>query len=211
VIPAGYYTIVMSGPGGCTQTPLFDLTGPGENILSDMSGGELNTQVFYADFQPNSTYTWRMTNVNPPVVYTFTTSSTVEGTAPASTTAGSSANAVGGGSSSSSENLLGSAVVSTGSGALLGTLGGTVSTAGKVALTYRGKPVAGLTAGRYSITVVDKSRTSGFMLGKKNDTPTGISGTSYIGKATASIELTAGQWYFSPRASGPKTYFTVTR
>src|SRR5262245_58747119 len=29
LIPAGYYTLVYSGPGGCTNMPNFKLSGPG--------------------------------------------------------------------------------------------------------------------------------------------------------------------------------------
>ena len=38
VIPAGVYTISVLGPGGCTQLPLFDLSGPGVRLQDDMIG-----------------------------------------------------------------------------------------------------------------------------------------------------------------------------
>ena len=79
VIPAGYYTLLLSGPGACSQLPLFDLSGPGEHLNDDMSGGEVNTEVYTAYFAPSSTYTWRIDNVDPAVVHTFVTSATVVG------------------------------------------------------------------------------------------------------------------------------------
>ena len=74
VIPAGYYTLLLAGPGGCSELPYFELHGPGENILNDMDLGEMKATAT-AYFQPNSTYTWRDNGI-PGVIYTFTTSST---------------------------------------------------------------------------------------------------------------------------------------
>jgi hypothetical protein len=59
VIPAGYYSVLIDGPGGCVQLPLFQLSGPGASIVSDMNGGEADASTFNAFFLPNSTYTWR--------------------------------------------------------------------------------------------------------------------------------------------------------
>ncbi len=93
VIPAGYYTLLLAGPGGCSELPYFELHGPGENILNDMDLGEMKATAT-AYFQPNSTYTWRDNGI-PGVIYTFTTSSTVVGTPPAPSSGRSSSPASG--------------------------------------------------------------------------------------------------------------------
>src|SRR5689334_20937495 len=81
VIPAGYYTVNLVGPGGCANIPYFELHGPGENIANNLTEGELDNDVVNAFLQPNSTYTWRNRDV-PGNVFTFQTSSQVVGSAP---------------------------------------------------------------------------------------------------------------------------------
>src|SRR5262249_52544395 len=88
VIPAGSYSVLMNGPGGCIQLPLFQLSGPGASIVSDMNGGEVDASTINASFQPNSTYTWHTDRGLSSGVHTFTTSGTVAaaGSAQTSTT-----------------------------------------------------------------------------------------------------------------------------
>ena len=76
VIPAGYYTLNLFGPGECINLPLFELAGPGVNIQDDMLGGEVERNTLFATFLPNTTYTWH-TDRNALVVHTFRTSSDV--------------------------------------------------------------------------------------------------------------------------------------
>src|SRR5262249_13815448 len=86
VIPAGYYSVLMDGPGGCIQLPLFQLSGPGASIVSDMNGGEVDASTFNAFFLPNSTYTWHTDRGLSSAVHTFTTSGTVAATGSEKTT-----------------------------------------------------------------------------------------------------------------------------
>ena len=79
VIPAGFYTLNLFGPGECINLPLFELAGPGVNIQDDMLGGEVERNALYATFLPNTTYTWH-TDRNALVVHSFRTSSDVAGT-----------------------------------------------------------------------------------------------------------------------------------
>ncbi len=81
VIPAGFYTVQMTGPGGCTNLPYFNLKGPGNNIIDSMDQGEEANKNVNANFLPNSTYTWWNAQ-NPGQVFTFVTNGQVLGTAP---------------------------------------------------------------------------------------------------------------------------------
>jgi hypothetical protein len=193
VITAGYYSVLVSGPGGCAQLPLFDLKGPGEALNDDMSGGEVNTEVYNIFLQPNATYTWRIDNVNPPIVHTFTTSSTIAGTPLGSSATGGSGVAT----QPSSQDIVGSAIVP-----VRGKLAASVSPAGKLALSFQGKSVGGLTAGRYTFTVVDESPRSGFMLEKSGHAPMKVTGPAFVGKRTLTVNLTAGRWLVLPAAGG---------
>jgi predicted secreted protein len=84
-----------------------------------------------------------------------------------------------------------------------------VSAAGKLALTFKGKEVATLAKGRYTITVTDKSKKSGFILQGTGQKAIVVSAAGYVGKRSTTIDLTAGQWFFYPTFVGAKTYFLV--
>src|SRR5262245_6217706 len=86
VIPAGFYSLNLAGPGECINLPLFQLSGPGVNIQDDMLGGEVEKNTLYATFLPNTTYTWHIDR-SANVVHSFRTSSDVVGTQPAPTQA----------------------------------------------------------------------------------------------------------------------------
>jgi hypothetical protein len=199
VIPAGYYTLMLYGPGGCAYLPVFELKGPGESIIDDMRGGEWETFQYNAYFLPNSTYTWR-NDANPAVVYTFKTSASVVGTPPGQALPGTSS---GKGSTVSSQDPAGSAVLP-----FRGTLTGAVSASGTLTLAYKGKSVSSLKAGRYTIDVNDKSSTTGFMLQKVNHAVMSITGMTFVGKRSATVRLTAGKWLVIPRL-GTTTYSIV--
>jgi hypothetical protein len=197
VIPAGYYTVLLNGPGGCTYLPVFELKGPGENILDDMRGGEWETYQYDAYFLPNSTYIWR-NDANPGITYTFRTSADVVGTANTQGSSGSS----GKGSTVGSQDIVGSAIHP-----LRGTLTGAVTAAGRLTLAYKGRSVSSLKVGRYTIAVTDKSSANGFMLQKVNHRAVNVSGTTFVGKRSISVTLTAGRWLFMPRLG--KTSYSI--
>jgi hypothetical protein len=203
VIPAGYYTLQMFGPGGCANVPYFDLKGPGTSIVDNMDEGELATSNYSLHLLPNSTYTWRNDDVVPTVVYTFTTSSTVVGAPPAPV----------GKSGLSSSNHGTAASVNpfrtTAETAVRGKLTGLVTAAGKLTIAYKGKSVRSLKAGKYTLVVTDKSSTSGFMLSRTSSKSVSVTGGSYVGTKTRSVTLTAGKWTFAPGLGG-KQGFAVT-
>ncbi|HWE82984.1 MAG TPA: hypothetical protein VG265_15130 [Gaiellaceae bacterium] len=211
VIPAGYYAVVVLGPGGCVQLPLFDLKGPGENIVDDMSGGEVTSETYQAYFAPNSTYTWRTDNVNPGTVYTFTTTSTVLGSPVHGTAAASGAGAP----KPVSQDIVGSAVAGSAvAGSAVapfrGTLTGTVSAGGRLGLVFDGKAVKTLKAGRYRLRVTDSSPSDGFMLGKTAHAAQTLTAARYVGTRSISITLTAGKWQIAPAPHGKPLSIVVS-
>jgi hypothetical protein len=201
VIPAGYYTLLLTGPGNCTYLPAFELRGPGANILDDMRGGEWETSQDSAYFLPNSTYTWR-NDANPSIVFTFRTSADVVGTPTAN---GVPNPASGPHSTVSSQDLVGSGVVP-----FRGTLAGGVSAAGRLTISYNGKSVSRLKKGRYTIAVADQSSTNGFLLQKGNHGAVSISGTTFVGKHKASVNLTVGKWLLMTQPGKPTFVIVVT-
>ncbi len=202
VIPAGDYTVALEQPG-CVQVPTFELQGPGVNIVSNLSGGEVTSATDPATFLPNSTYTWR-NDANGTVVNTFVTSSTFVGTSQPS----SPGIAVSGGPANkptTNINIVGTDVVP-----FRGTLAGTVTAAGKLTLTFQGNRVATLSAGRYQIAITDRNTANRFMLETPGHKTLNVSGTTVAGKRTHLVDLTAGRWLFILRPAEIAVSVVVT-
>src|SRR5262249_3850894 len=89
IIPAGFYTLVFSGPGGCTLLPNFRLSGPGTNLVTTLTEAQGQKTPTGVDLLPSSTYTWVSDGV-PGVVHTFATSAQVEGSPPTAATSSGS-------------------------------------------------------------------------------------------------------------------------
>jgi hypothetical protein len=202
-IPAGFYTISLTQPG-CVDIPYFDLNGPGVNIQDNLSGGEVTSLQDDADFQPNSTYTWKNDN-NRAIVYTFTTSSQVLGTPPppASAVLKTATH----GPIPAKNRLSNSGVVGSDVIPFRGTLDAKLSSSGRLSLAYKGKAVTKLAAGRYTIKVADTSSTGGLTVEKTKGRLKNITGSQYRGTHSASLDLTAGRWRFATRPAG--TAFTI--
>jgi hypothetical protein len=198
VIPAGFYTVLLAGPGGCTAMPHFDLKGNGVAIHDNLNEGESDNVSYNAYFLPNTTYVWSSDAV-PGVVHTFVTSGTVEGTAPNTSGLESAQHTTVSSSDLAASNVL----------PFRGTLTGAVSAAGKLTIAFKGKSVASLKAGQYTIKITDKSSTTGFML-QKIKRMVSLTGPAFVGTRTASVKLTAGTWIVTPQL-GKKTYSILVK
>jgi hypothetical protein len=86
-------------------------------------------------------------------------------------------------------------------------LSGAVSGAGRLTIAYNGKSVSRLKTGRYTIAVADRSATNGFLLQKVNHAAMSVSGTTFVGKREASINLTVGKRLVMPQPG--KTTFVI--
>jgi hypothetical protein len=206
VIPAGVYTLQFTDTAGYGG-PQFDLQGPGVDLTENLFEGEVASGQDTADLAPNSTYTWR-DDQNPSVVFTFTTSGSVAGTGISNvSSANSGTESTGGNSSavtSTTSSVVGTAVIPH-----RGTLVGSVSAKGALALAFLGKRVTSLKSGRYTVTITDASKTSGFTLQETNRSAVTVTGAAFVGKRTVTVDMTAGQWFFYPSFIGKKTYFIV--
>jgi hypothetical protein len=194
VIPAGYYTLVLNGPGECINLPLWELRGPGVDINDDMLGGETDTHTLYANFLPNTVYTWHLDR-SQSVVYSFRASSDVLATAPAG---GSSGSPSGTSAKPTSQDIVGSAIAP-----FRGKITAAVSAAGRLTLAFGGKSVVRLKAGRYTIAVDDKSSSNGLLLQKPKHAAVSVTGGAFVGRRSKSVQLTAGRWLVLPRAGKP--------
>ena len=200
-IPAGYYTVQMNGPGGCSNIPYFDMNGPGVNVAENLLEGELASWQFNTYLAPNSTYTWHNVDAVPPTTFTFTTSSTVVGSLPAQ--AGPKGLSAADHGTAQSVNIF----ATSSSTPLRGKLTGVVSAGGKLSLSFDGKSVAKLKPRSRvpSIAVTDKSTSSGFMLVNKGKALS-VTGGSFVGTKKLSVKLTTGKWLFAPSLGGKQSY-----
>ena len=200
VIPAGAYTVVMSGPGGCIILPLFSLKGPGTNIVSDMNGGEVDAASYNAYLPPSSTFTWRSDRGVAAVNHTFVTSTTVVGTPSGSAAASGGTTA----SKPASQDIVGSQVVP-----FRGTLTAVVAPSGALTLQFKGKSPARLKPGSYHIAVADESPRTGLKLVEPAGTTLTLTAAPFVGRRTATVELTPGRWSLTPGSAARATAVVV--
>ena len=67
-----------------------------------------------------------------------------------------------------------------------------------------------LKAGRYKITVADNTRARSFVIKEKGHAAITVSGVSFVGTHSVTVNLTAGQWTFYSSAGPASTSaFTV--
>ena len=145
VIPAGSYTIQVFDSGDY-PSPKFTMTGPGVSVSSELNssgmGGEFGTFGPFT-LQTNSGYAVSDANMGAGSVVAFTTSATTGGLSSSESP----------GSSSSGSGSSGSKTPTT-----LGTFKLAVGATGRPTLTFGGKAVKTLKAGKYSVSVGDSSK-----------------------------------------------------
>jgi hypothetical protein len=209
-ITPGTWQVAVSTPGSfggvdltgkndmtaCKGSIDFKLTGPGVNLATTLNDGDGSYDMLSGNFAASSTYV--AVDGNQPSVARAQFSTSASGTT-AGTAGGSSSS---GGASSSGGTSGGT------KSATVGSLAGTVGSNGTLKLTYKGKAVTTLKPGKYTVTVVDTSTHSGFILHGKSSIA--ISPGPFVGKKTLVVDLKTGQWYFASTSGGKKTYFVVT-
>jgi hypothetical protein len=205
VLPAGTYTIKLDNNSldDLGNPHSFHLSGPGVNLVA---GGTVQT-TWTATFQPASTYTYQ-DDLNPTVSHDVfgtpgsgATSTTVPvTTTPVTTTPGPKTTPPPLTDNSPFAKKIPSR----------GTLLAAVTATGKPSLKRSGKAVTSIRSGRYTIRVTDSSRKSGFTLQKTKKANHSLTGTTFTGKRSATLVLSAGQWFFYTTFVGKKIYFVVT-
>lgn len=209
-IPAGSYTVLVYDDPGTDPNPKLTINGPGVSVSSDLNstgmGIDQPATLGPYTFQPSSSYTVEDTNIGASSLVTFTTTAT-------SGSSGGSTSTVSSGSTGSGQTTTVTTQTTPVSKKvkLLGTLKGTVSASGKPTLTFDGKALKTLKAGRYSVTVVDHSKKAGLILGQVSKHAITLSGAAAVGTSVHTITLSAGKSFFEASTAGPKTSFTVSK
>jgi hypothetical protein len=213
-IPAGYYAVNVDDTAEIGYMT-FLLQGPGVSLRTTNDEGASASLTYYVTLQPGSTYFYGDA-VNPslPLEY-FSTTGAVGSTQGSSTTGSPSS----GQTQSNTNSPVGSTAsktkastgASTTSSVFRGDLQATVSKTGHITFKLNGKPVSSLTYGRYKVTVADGSPKNGFIVQEAGLDPVTVSGVPYVGKRSATVQFSVGQWLYYPTVIGKKTYFLVTR
>ncbi|HEX4520718.1 MAG TPA: hypothetical protein VH063_14145 [Gaiellaceae bacterium] len=212
-IPPGSYQVFVStpfpfadNPPPTCEFPKFRLTGPGVDLSTDLSGGGDTTSQLSATFAPSSTYV--VQDGQQPALSRTTFTTAASGT-PVVPTVTSTTSSSGSSAGSKSADVVGSAVGAT---AVRGVLLGTVKPGGARALTLtrNRKAVTTLKAGRYTVTIDDRSTRSAFVLQEVRKASKTVTGVSFVGRRSVKVTLTAGQWFFYSTFLGKKSYFIVT-
>jgi hypothetical protein len=196
VITPGTWQVAVSTPGSfggvdltgtndmtaCKGSIDFHLTGPGVNLETTLNDGDGSNEMLSATFAPSSTYV--AVDGNQPSVARAQFTTTASGPTTGASAAGTVA---------------------------VATLSGTVGSAGKLELTYKGKSVATLKPGEYTVTVLDTSTHSGFVLRMRGKSAVTVSSAMYVGKKSVVVDLRTGWWYFAPTSRFVPSQTTIIR
>jgi hypothetical protein len=209
-IPPGNYQVVIDTPFSFATNPAscpyvkFDLTGPGVSVQTTLGDGGSEIEAYPVTLKASSTYVAQDDGAPVRTRKTFSTASSGS-PAPVTTAGGSTTTTTSsGGSKTPPPTQKTPAVVQR--GALVGTVGAN----GALSLTKDGKPVKILPAGRYTLTVHDRSRSSGFTLQAVRSDPITLTAGAFVGTKSKALTLNRGQWLFYGSFVGKKTYFLVT-
>jgi hypothetical protein len=201
--PLAFGTVPLANMGttdmtACKGFPQFQLTGPGVSLFTTMTAGCEADKTFPETFQPSATYV--ATDQNQPTVARGTFATLASGTPQAPATPGTAW----AGGTQSSQDLVGS-------GAVRGTVSGTLATNGALTLKLSGKVASKLVTGRYTFSIIDKSPKNGFLIiGPKGTVPTNVTGAGFVGKKSKTLKLTPGRWTYYSSGMRQVHYILVT-
>jgi hypothetical protein len=205
VIAPGHYNISMDD-SAAVEGPSFDLNGPGVKLYTDMFYGEIPSESYAVDFQPNSTYTWK-SDEQPNTVFTFVTSGTggSSGSGAGGLSSGSGGTSTGGSGTSKSNDIVGSGVSQ-----FRGALDVIVPKTGPLSLTRNGRKVTSLKAGRWTFSVDDESTKAGFTVQSLSGTPQAVTSPAYVGSHDVTVNLKPGRWFFFTPGGKKTTFFVAS-
>jgi plastocyanin len=210
-IPPGTYTIRVIDDSDIHN---FHLDGPGVDQTTAVD--LLAAPTWTVTFQSGGTYRFQC-DIHPDFMFGIFQATGGSSSSGSSTSGGTSSGSSSGSSSSSGSTSSGSTspAVSSNTGSaqatlLRGTLAGTVNSNGTLKLALQGKAVSRLKSGRYKITVVDKTPARSFVVQQTGRSAITVSGVSFVGTHSVTVNLKAGQWTFYTSAGKPsKSTFVV--
>jgi hypothetical protein len=183
----------------CKSFVQFQLTGPGVNLQTTLQDGDEDKELLRATLEPSATYTAQDNNQAAVTRTTFSTQATGSAASPAGPSSTVS------GKGSSQESLVGSAAA-----AFRGSLDAIVSKSGKPSLSRNGKAVTSLKAGRWTFSVDDESKASGFTVKSLRGKPVAVTTPPFVGSHDVTLTLKQGRWFFYSGTGKKTTFFVVS-
>ncbi len=92
-----------------------------------------------------------------------------------------------------------------------GTIDGSVGAAGRLVLTFRGRSATKLLAGRYELSIVDRTTGHGLELVKPGGAHLAVTGARFVGKLETSVVLSRGLWRATVTGSPPRSLRLTVR
>jgi hypothetical protein len=203
-IPAGTYRVNLDDTAQAVMQ--FHLTGPGVELITNMTFGEDAAQTLVETFQANSTYSYRDDFQPGPVRFFTTSGTTISSAAPGGGAASGSTptKSQSGGSPVTSQDVVGSGVVP-----FRGALDAIVFKGGKLTLSRNGKAVTFLKTGRWTFAVDDESKTAGFTVKSLRGKPVAVTSGAFVGSHSVTLTLKAGRWFYFTSGGKQTTFFVV--
>jgi len=201
VISPGPYQVIVNNdvPDLRDIQHEFVFQGPGVNLQTDMAAGDDKTELFDVVLAPSSTYTFSDTRQPSVPHVVFSTASSATAATQTTPATGSSSG------TTSNTPVVGSDLKPL---PFRGNLAASVAGSGKLTLTAGGTHVLKLVAGRYRVTVTDRTKRAGFVVQSAGKPAITLTGVPFVGKRTITVLLRAGRWdFYSP--AGKKTPFSV--
>jgi hypothetical protein len=186
--PVAFGTVPLTGVTdltACHGAPMFQMTGPGVNLFTNMTAGCSVDLLFPETFQAGATYTAE--DLNQPAVTKSTLTIQTSGS-PASPTPITVTGAKG----ETQQQLVGSLSGKTG---VKATLIATLEANGKVALMLKGKSVKSLPAGKYKFSITDRDPKGSFILrATAAKSASNLTGVKFVGKTSKTVTLKVGSY-----------------
>ncbi len=186
--PVAFGTVPLGGANdltACHGAPMFQMTGPGVNLFTNMTAGCSVDLLFPETFQAGASYSAE--DLNQPSVTKSTLSIQTSGSAqtPPPIT-------VSGVKGETQSQLIGSLAGKTG---IKATLVATLEANGKVALMLKGQPVKSLPAGKYKFSITDKDPKGSFILrATSSKSASNLTGVKYVGTTSKTVTLKVGSY-----------------
>ena len=203
-IPPGTYQVVLNNntADDYAVDHVFHLFGPGVDYKPP--SGAVQT-TFSVTFQAGGTYTVQ-DDLDPKDIHQTIVATNSPGAASAGTTA--TAGTPSSGSTATNKKPTSSDIVGSQIMPFRGALDAIVYANGKLTLSRNGKKVTSLKTGKYTFSVDDESKKSGFSVQVLHGKASSITTAAFVGSNDVTIALKAGRWFFfSP--GGTRTAFFV--
>jgi hypothetical protein len=182
----------------CKSYVQFQLAGPGVSLSTTLQDGDEDKEILKATFQPSASYTALDLNQASATRTTFSTQASGAASSPTGPTSSSTS-----GKGTPSTDITGSEA-----NPFRGSLDAIVYKSGKLSLSRNGKTVTSLKAGRYTFSVDDESKTTGFTVKALRAKGVSVTAAAFVGSHAVTLTLKQGRWFFY-WGTGKKTSFFV--